>query len=77
MNRKIILDEEQLTPYKLGRIIGMVYVITDMPDMMHGREARKDDNRMILAFKCTDVQYQAAVEVIEKVYPGVIIYEES
>lgn len=77
MQRYITLDESQLTPYKLGRISGIVYVIIGMPDTLHAWMKPEDSNKLVLTFNCTEEQYQAAVEVIEKVYPGVIIYEES
>ena len=75
MQRYIILDESQLTPYKLGRISGIVYVIIGMPDTIHAWVKPEDSNQLALTFKCTEEQHKTAVEVIEKVYPGVIMYE--
>jgi hypothetical protein len=77
MTKKIVFDATKLNDYKKGRISGMCYIIAGMPEKTWGWCKRDSSNECLWFFEATDEQHQTAIETIEKVYPGVIIYKES
>lgn len=72
----VILNGERVNDYIRGRISGMAYVLTGMPERTYSWRKLENCNHWYMDIECTEVQYLAVVEVIENVYPGVILQEE-
>lgn len=71
----ITLSGEHLNEYIEGRISGMIYVLTGMPNSRYAWRKHEDDERSYLNFKATEEQYNAICEAIDKTYFGFIEYD--
>jgi hypothetical protein len=62
--------------YIRGRISGITYVLTGMPEQTFGWRQREEGSDYDWFFVATQEQYQTIIDTIEKLYPGVIKYEK-
>ena len=72
---EVVIDGKKTNEYIRGRISGMSYILTGMPEKVYGWGYRKDKDEWVWLFGATKELYQTVIDAIEKVYPGVIKYE--
>lgn len=71
---KINLSGDKLNSYIRGRIHGIIWVLTGMPEMMYANKMHPDGS-WDLRFDATEEQYDTVVNAINKtVYAGIIDY---
>ena len=70
---EIILNEKQLNEYQIGRISGIVYVLSGMPERGYPIMRHKGDDRCSMFFiGNSDILYKVQ-ETINKLYPGAMV----
>lgn len=74
MRRTVMLDSRKLNDYQKGRISGIIYALSGMPEKTYPWRMHKDSVYWIATFDGTDKQYCAVIDAIERAYPGVIFY---
>lgn len=74
---EIILDKSKLNDYKLGRISGMIRILSEQPEKEYAQ--KHDGNRNVChMFFETDADGMFKIQdAIEKIYPGVIVSEDD
>ena len=74
---EITLDKSKLNAYKLGRISGMIHILTGQPEKGFPHKHYRSRNVCQIAFE-TDADGMFKIQdAINKQYPGVIIAEED
>lgn len=72
---EITLDKSKLNDYQIGRISGMIHVMTGQPEKGFPQEHRGNICRMRFE---TDADGMFEIQkAINKVYPGVIVSEDD
>lgn len=71
----VVLDGKMTTEYTRGRINGIIYVLSGMPQISYGytREATEYFDHYITAFEGDEDMCQTIGKTINELYPGVII----
>lgn len=64
---EVVIDRNGSNSYVWGRISGIIYMLTDMPEIEMGWG--KDENAVMLPFKATEKQADAIHELLTKMYP--------
>lgn len=73
----IVLDKSKLNEYKIGRISGMIHILTGQPEKGYAHKHYKSRNVCEMFFE-TDADGMFAIqEAINKQYPGVIVSEDD
>ena len=74
---EITLDKSKLNEYKIGRISGMIHILTGQPDK--GFPHRHDTKRNVCQIRFeTDSDGMFEIQkAINKIYPGVIVSEDE
>ena len=68
---QIMLSGEKLNDYIEGRISGIIYALSGMPDMEHAVECM-DDGSKVITFNCSEAQFHTIAMAINNVYGRVI-----
>ena len=72
---EITLNKKKLNEYQLGRINGMIHILTGQPEK--GYALRENDDICKMVFE-TDADGMFNIQdAINKVYPGVIVSEDD
>ena len=70
---EIILNENKLNDYQIGRISGIVYVLSGMPEKGHPIKRHQGDGRCSMFFNGNaDILYEIQ-KTINKLYPGAFV----
>ena len=70
---EITLDRAKLNDYQVGEINGIFWALTGMPRVWYGRQENKEHTRCILRHEANREDFIRAYDVINELYPGVII----
>lgn len=73
---EIALDKNMLNEYQLGRISGMIHILTGQPES--GFPQKHDENRNVclMMFETDSNGMFNIQDAINRVYPGVIVSED-
>jgi hypothetical protein len=70
---EIVLNENKLNEYQLGRISGIIYALSGMPEQGYAIKMHQDGDRCSMFFKGNaDILYEVQ-KAINKLYPGVMV----
>lgn len=72
---QIIIDDAELNDFQRGRISGIIYCLTGMPEVMCAWYRTSGDNGYEIPYHATEEQHRQVVDVIAKSFPGVVAYE--
>lgn len=75
MKYYVVIDGKETTTYTRGRINGIIYVLSGMPAMSYGyyQEGTEDHVNFVTAFEGDEEMLRKIVNVIDDIYPGVIV----
>lgn len=70
---EIILNENMLNEYQIGRISGIAYVLSGMPEKGYPFKRHQDGGRCSMFFEGNvEILYEVQ-KTIDKLYPGVMV----
>ena len=69
-----LMNNGKLNDYIVGRISGIIHVLTGMPDKGYPLKVCDDTGDVNVQFDCTDEQYQRVIETIDRMYGSMIAY---
>lgn len=70
---EILIDGKASNSYVRGRINGMIFVLTGMPEVSFGYAKSKDGVEWVMCYVATEEQHKAVVECLEKHYPKAFV----
>ena len=71
----MLVSDVNLNDYIRGRISGIIYALSGMPEEGYGWMRDADNGNELLCFDCTEEQYTAITATINKLYGDLIEYE--
>lgn len=71
----IEVDLEKLNDFQKGRISGMIYCLTGMPEKMCAWYRKKDSQLRRIPYHGTVEQHLQVISEIEKNFPGILMRE--
>ena len=77
MLNMITLDGTKLNEFQQGKVSGIIWALTGMPEKSYAIKVSKDGSEVTMTFDCTDQQFFNVMDAINTAYPGVIIYKKD
>ena len=74
---EIILDENKLNEYQIGRVNGIIYVLSGMPEKRHPIKRYENIGRCRMFFESDEETLFNIRSTIDKLYPGAMIEENN
>lgn len=72
MKHAIAINTKMLNDYQIGRISGIVYCLSGMPEKEFGHTVDTSTDTRVIHYLCDEEQHKNIVDTIERKYPGVI-----